>query len=67
MISSKYARLDSIPFQGFVYLGAEYVPGELSKELAEFQLNYLVEHEDWITEEQALLLMNNNNTTAYEY
>lgn len=56
----------SIPFQGFVYLGAEYMPGELNKEVAEFQLNYLVEHEDWITEEQALLFMS-NNITAYEY
>ncbi len=56
----------SIPFQGFVYLGAEYMPGELNKEVAEFQLNYLVEHEDWISDEQALSLLN-NRAIAYEY
>ena len=50
----------SIPFQGFVYRGAEYMPGELDKEVAEFQLNYLVKHEDWISEEQVRSLIGNH-------
>lgn len=49
-----------IPFQGFVYRGAEYMPGELNKDVAEFQLNYLVEHEDWISDDQALSLISSH-------
>ena len=47
----------SIPFQGFHYLGAQHLPGELDKEQAEFQLKYLIEHEDWLSDEQARALM----------
>lgn len=50
-------RKREIPFQGFQYKGGDLLPGELDKEVAEFQLKYLVEHEDWLTEDEARALL----------
>ena len=48
----------NISFVGFHYHGAECVKGELDKEIAAFQLQYLVEHEQWIMEDEAQMLLN---------
>lgn len=42
-----------IPFQGYQYNGADLLPGELDKDVAEFQLKYLVEHEEWLSDDEA--------------
>ena len=46
-----------IPFQGYLYKGVDFVPGELDKEVANFQLKYLVQHEKWLTEGAARALL----------
>lgn len=46
-----------IPFYGYQYNGAHFVPGELDKEVAEFQLRYLVEHEEWLSDDKARTFM----------
>jgi hypothetical protein len=46
-----------IPFYGFQYTGAEFVPDELDKELASFQYTYLIVHEKWLSEDEARSLM----------
>jgi FMN phosphatase YigB (HAD superfamily) len=54
-----------IPFHGYHYKGADFVPGELNKEVAEFQLKYLVEHEEWLSEEEARALIVQQKQHAY--
>lgn len=44
-------------FYGYQYNGAEFVPGELNKEVAAFQLKYLVEHEEWLSEDEARVFL----------
>jgi hypothetical protein len=46
-----------IPFHGFQYLGGDHLPGKLDKEIAATQLNYLAEHEIWISEDEARELL----------
>lgn len=60
-------RKRGIPFQGYQYMGAEFLPGELDKEVAEFQLKYLVEHEEWLSEDEARSLMKQQKQLAYSY
>ncbi len=43
----------NIPFYGFQYNGARFVSGDLDKEVATKQMQHLVEHEEWISEEEA--------------
>jgi hypothetical protein len=43
----------NIPFYGFQYKGADFVPGELDKEIASFQYKYLLEHEKWLSDDEA--------------
>jgi hypothetical protein len=47
----------SIPFYGFHYNGARFVPGELDKEVATMQMKHLVEHEKWITEDETKAML----------
>ncbi len=54
-----------IPFQGYQYNGAEFMPGELDKKVAEFQLKYLVEHEEWLSEEEARALLAQQKQLAF--
>lgn len=46
-----------IPFIGYHYHGIECLADRLDKEIAAFQLNYLVQHEHWITEDEASILL----------
>lgn len=39
-----------IRFSGYNYLGAEYVPGELEKDVAILQFQYLAEYETWLSD-----------------
>ena len=57
----------NIPFYGYYYKGADFVSGELDKEVAAFQLNYLVEHEKWLSEEEARALIAQQKQPAYSY
>lgn len=47
----------AIPFIGYHYHGVDYMEGKLDKPVAAFQLNYLVEHEKWIMEDEARILL----------
>lgn len=47
----------NIPFYGFHYNGARFVHGELDKEVATMQMKHLVEHEEWLSEDQARKLL----------
>jgi hypothetical protein len=49
-----------IPFYGFHYNGARFVPGELDKEVASLQMKHLVEHEEWLSEDEAKALLKAN-------
>lgn len=42
-----------IEFIGYHYSGAENLVAEFDKELVEFQMQYLIEHEEWINESEA--------------
>lgn len=42
-----------IPFQGYEYTGASKLPGFFDKKLAEFQMQYLIDHEKWLSSGQA--------------
>lgn len=42
----------SIPFYGYQYNGARFVPGALDKEIAALQLKHLVAHDQWLTEDE---------------
>ena len=42
----------NISFTGYHYQGADYVPGDLDKEVAAFQFKYLFEHERWLNDAQ---------------
>jgi Protein of unknown function (DUF2608) len=48
-----------IPFCGFHYFGAEHVEGDLNKDIARQQLGYLVDHEIWLSEDEAQTMLNN--------
>lgn len=48
----------AIPFYGYKYNGAKFVPSTFSKEIAAFQLKHLVEHEKWLSDQEARALMN---------
>lgn len=47
----------SIPFQGYEYLGAYSMPITLDKEITTLRLHHLVEHEEWLSEEEARALL----------
>lgn len=51
-----------IPFTGYEYLGGSYIPGELDKELASYQLHYLIDHETWLSEDEAKVWLNQSTT-----
>ena len=53
-----------IPFHGYHYKGADFVPGELDKEVAAFQLRYLAEHEKWLSEDEARSLIKQQKQPA---
>jgi hypothetical protein len=42
-----------IEYQGFFYRGAESVPGDFDKELAEFQVEYLTKNKTWLKDKEA--------------
>ena len=46
-----------IPFIGYHYHGIECLTDKLNKEIAAFQLNYLVQYERWIMEDEAYMLL----------
>jgi hypothetical protein len=46
-----------IRFHGFQYNGANFVPGELDKEVATLQMKHLVEHEEWLSEDEVRKLL----------
>lgn len=42
-----------IPFKGFEYTGVEKLPSLFSKEIAEFQMQHLIDHKEWLTGDEA--------------
>lgn len=46
-----------IPCICYHYKGAEHVPGELDKNIALLQFNYLAEHEQWLSDDEAQELL----------
>ncbi len=42
-----------IAFKGFEYTGAEKLPSLFDKEIAEFQMQHLIDHKEWLTGDQA--------------
>lgn len=48
-----------VPFYGYQYLGANYMAGEIDKEIATEQLTHLVKYEKWISEDEARKLLDN--------
>lgn len=42
-----------IRFTGYQYLGAQNVPGQLDKTVAEFQFNNFIKKGKWLKDEQA--------------
>lgn len=48
----------AIPFQGYKYTGVAKLPGFFDKALAEFQMQYLIDHEQWLPSDQARKVMN---------
>lgn len=48
-----------IEFQGFHYIAARCNPPNFDYQLGEFQLRYLIEHEHWLSEEEARSLLEN--------
>lgn len=55
-VERELAKRD-IPFIGYHYHGSQKVVGKLDKEVALMQLNYLVQHERWIMEDEASMLL----------
>ena len=55
----------SIPFYGYQYNGARFVPAELDKEVATMQMKHLVEYEKWLSEEEARKLLAQQKQLAY--
>lgn len=47
----------NIPFIGYHYHGAKRLVGNIDLEVAAIQLRHLVEHEQWLAEEEALQLL----------
>lgn len=43
----------SLHFLGILFKGAEYLPGEPDPKVAEFQKQYLLDHSQWLEDEQA--------------
>lgn len=50
-----------IKFNGYQYLGAEHIPGELDKNVAQLQFKHLLTNEKWLSDEQARELLKFNN------
>ena len=50
-----------ISFSGYEYLGESYMPGELDKQVASYQLNYVIDNDKWLTEDEAQALLNKAN------
>ncbi len=46
-----------IPFTGYEYQGALYMPGELNKDIAHYQLHHLIDNEEWLTEDEVKVLL----------
>lgn len=55
-----------IPFSGYQYLGESYMEGELDKAIARFQLNYVVDHEVWLNEDEARALLGSHYQAVEE-
>lgn len=53
-----------IPFQGYQYRGGDLMPGKLDKEVATMQFKHLVEHEEWLIEDQARALLAQQGLSA---
>lgn len=49
----------NIPFIGYHYQGAEYVPGEFDKDITILQFKHLVEYEKWLSDDEARKLIVN--------
>jgi hypothetical protein len=47
----------NIPFIGYQYLGAEYIIHELNPEVAKLQFKYLIDNEDWLSDEEASIIL----------
>jgi|SaaInlLV_10m_DNA_2_1039722.scaffolds.fasta_scaffold00501_4 hypothetical protein len=47
------AKEKNIPFLGLHYLAAEDMPCDVDPKVAAFQIDYLMEHEQWINEDEA--------------
>ena len=50
-------RKRNIPFYGYHYRGAEHVIDKLDKDIAELQINHLIDNEEWLTEDEARALL----------
>ena len=54
---ARIAKEKNIEFLGLHYLATEDLPCDVDPKVAEFQMNYLLEHEQWVGEEKAKELM----------
>ena len=50
-----------ISFYGYEYLGAQNSSDSLNKEIAELQINHLVDNEEWLTEQETQTILKNKN------
>lgn len=53
-----------IEYHGYLYKGADTMPGSFDKELAEFQIQHLTKHKEWLNETRAKELLSQKNTNA---
>lgn len=51
----------AISCKGYEYLAAYSMPIHLDKSVVTLQLNHLIEHEEWLSEQEALRLLQTNN------
>jgi hypothetical protein len=52
-----------IPFEGYVYNGALQLAAPFDKRILELQFNYLLDHEEWLSDEEAQELLESKNET----
>jgi Protein of unknown function (DUF2608) len=49
----------NIQFIGFHYTGALNLPRKINEKLVEFQYEYLIKYDKWLSDQQALIILNN--------
>jgi hypothetical protein len=62
LVAAEMCKRD-IPFEGYVYNGASQLTAPFNKRILALQFSYLLDHEEWLSDEEAQELLESTNET----